>query len=79
MRFSYQSRVIFEGRDAAGKGGAFRRITEHLPPREVRVVALPKPDEIAQGQWYFQRYTNRFPREGEIAFFDRSWYNFAMV
>jgi polyphosphate kinase 2 len=71
--------VIFEGRDAAGKGGAIRRITEHLPPREVRVVALPKPDEIEQGQWYFQRYINRFPREGEIVFFDRSWYNRAVV
>ena len=71
--------VIFEGRDAAGKGGAIRRITEHLPPREVRVVALPKPDEIEQGQWYFQRYVNRLPREGEIVFFDRSWYNRAVV
>jgi polyphosphate kinase 2 len=71
--------VIFEGRDAAGKGGAIRRITEHLPPREVRVVALPKPDEIEEGQWYFQRYINHFPREGEIVFFDRSWYNRAVV
>lgn len=71
--------IIFEGRDAAGKGGAIRRITEHLPPREVRVVALPKPDEIEQGQWYFQRYINLFPRQGEIVFFDRSWYNRAVV
>jgi len=71
--------IIFEGRDAAGKGGAIRRITENLPPREVRVVALPKPDEIEQGQWYFQRYINLFPREGEIVFFDRSWYNRAVV
>tara|TARA_R110000765_G_scaffold120744_1_gene216572 strand:+ start:963 stop:1793 length:831 start_codon:yes stop_codon:yes gene_type:complete len=71
--------IIFEGRDAAGKGGAIRRITEHLPPREVRVVALPKPDEIEEGQWYFQRYINRFPREGEMVFFDRSWYNRAVV
>lgn len=71
--------IIFEGRDAAGKGGAIRRIVEHLPPREVRVVALPKPDEIEQGQWYFQRYINMFPREGEIVFFDRSWYNRAVV
>ncbi|WP_339837170.1 polyphosphate kinase 2 [uncultured Maribacter sp.] len=71
--------IIFEGRDAAGKGGAIRRFTEHLPPREVRVVALPKPDEIEEGQWYFQRYINRFPREGEIVFFDRSWYNRAVV
>jgi polyphosphate kinase 2 (PPK2 family) len=71
--------IIFEGRDAAGKGGAIRRITENLPPRKVRVVALPKPDEIEQGQWYFQRYINLFPREGEIVFFDRSWYNRAVV
>lgn len=71
--------IIFEGRDAAGKGGAIRRITENLPPREVRVVALPKPDEIEQGQWYFQRYINLYPREGEIVFFDRSWYNRAVV
>jgi polyphosphate kinase 2 len=71
--------VIFEGRDAAGKGGAIRRLTENLPPREVRVVALPKPNEVEQGQWYFQRYINLFPCEGEIVFFDRSWYNRAIV
>ena len=71
--------IIFEGRDAAGKGGAIRRITEHLPPRERRVVALPKPDEIESGQWYFQRYIQQLPREGEIVFFDRSWYNRAIV
>ena len=71
--------VICEGRDAAGKGGAIRRMVEHLPPREVRVVALPKPDEVEQGQWYFQRYINQFPKEGEIVFFDRSWYNRAVV
>lgn len=71
--------IVFEGRDAAGKGGAIRRITEHLPPREHRVVALPKPDEVEQGQWYFQRYINQFPKEGEIVFFDRSWYNRAVV
>ena len=71
--------VIFEGRDAAGKGGAIRRITEHLNPREHRVVALPKPDEVERGQWYFQRYINQLPKAGEIVFFDRSWYNRAVV
>src|SRR5690606_19776512 len=58
--------IIFEGRDAAGKGGAIRRVVEHLPPRERRVVALPKPDEIEEGQWYFQRYIQQLPRKGEI-------------
>lgn len=71
--------IIFEGRDAAGKGGAIRRIVQHLNPREHRVVALPKPDEVEKGQWYFQRYINQFPRAGEIVFFDRSWYNRAVV
>lgn len=71
--------VVFEGRDAAGKGGAIRRATEFLNPREHRVVALPKPDEIEKGQWYFQRYVNQLPRAGEIVFFDRSWYNRAIV
>lgn len=71
--------IIFEGRDAAGKGGAIRRITEHLNPREHRVVALPKPDEVEEGQWYFQRYINKLPKAGEIVFFDRSWYNRAVV
>ncbi len=71
--------ILFEGRDAAGKGGAIRRITEHLNPRKFRVVALPKPDEIEQTQWYFQRYTNKLPKEGEMVFFDRSWYNRAVV
>lgn len=71
--------VIFEGRDAAGKGGAIRRITEHLNPREHRVVALPKPDEVEIGQWYFQRYINKLPKAGELVFFDRSWYNRAVV
>lgn len=71
--------IVFEGRDAAGKGGAIRRIVEHLPPRERRVVALPKPDEIEESQWYFQRYIHQFPRAGEIVFFDRSWYNRAIV
>jgi polyphosphate kinase 2 len=71
--------IIFEGRDAAGKGGAIRRIVEHLNPREFRVVALPKPNQIESGQWYFQRYVNQLPKKGEIVFFDRSWYNRAVV
>lgn len=71
--------IIFEGRDAAGKGGAIRRITENLNPRQHRVVALPKPDEVEQGQWYFQRYIHQLPKAGEIVFFDRSWYNRAIV
>ena len=71
--------VIFEGRDAAGKGGAIRRIVENLNPREHRVVALPKPNEVEMGQWYFQRYINQLPRAGELVFFDRSWYNRAVV
>jgi polyphosphate kinase 2 len=71
--------ILFEGRDAAGKGGAIRRIIQHLPPRAIRVVALPKPNETEMGQWYFQRYINRLPNAGEIVFFDRSWYNRAVV
>ncbi len=71
--------ILFEGRDAAGKGGAIRRITEHLNPRHFNIVALPKPDEVEKGQWYFQRYVNQLPKEGEIVFFDRSWYNRAVV
>lgn len=71
--------VVFEGRDAAGKGGAIRRATEHLNPREFRVVALPKPNDEEKGQWYFQRYINQLPKAGEIVFFDRSWYNRAIV
>ncbi len=71
--------ILFEGRDAAGKGGAIRRITQHLNPREFRVVALPKPTSEEKGQWYFQRYINQLPKEGEIVFFDRSWYNRAVV
>lgn len=71
--------VIFEGRDAAGKGGAIRRVTEHLNPREFKVVALPKPTEEERGQWYFQRYINHLPKQGKIVFFDRSWYNRAVV
>jgi polyphosphate kinase 2 len=71
--------IVFEGRDAAGKGGAIRRFTEHLNPRSMRVVALPKPTEVEKGQWYFQRYVKPLPNPGEIAFFDRSWYNRAVV
>jgi len=71
--------VIFEGRDAAGKGGAIRRITEQMNPRQFRIVALPKPTEEEKTQWYFQRYVNQFPIAGEIVFFDRSWYNRAVV
>jgi polyphosphate kinase 2 len=71
--------VICEGRDAAGKGGAIRRITHHLNPRHYKVIALPIPSEIEQGQWYFQRYISKLPNPGEIVFFDRSWYNRAVV
>jgi polyphosphate kinase 2 len=71
--------IIFEGRDAAGKGGTIKRIMEHLNPRGARVVALDKPSEIEQGQWYFQRYINHLPTEGEIVLLDRSWYNRAGV
>ena len=71
--------ILFEGRDAAGKGGAIRRFTEHLNPRSIRVVALPKPSEEEAGQWYFQRYSKHLPNEGEIVFFDRSWYNRSVV
>ena len=71
--------VIFEGRDAAGKGGAIRRITEKMNPRHLRIVALPKPTEVEKSQWYFQRYVNQLPQAGEIVFFDRSWYNRAVV
>jgi polyphosphate kinase len=71
--------VIFEGRDAAGKGGTIRRFVEHMNPRALRVVALPKPTEEERGQWYFQRYARQLPNAGEIVFFDRSWYNRAVV
>lgn len=71
--------IIFEGRDAAGKGGTIRRFTEHLNPRAMRVVALPKPSDEEMGQWYFQRYMKQLPNKGEIVFFDRSWYNRAVV
>jgi polyphosphate kinase 2 (PPK2 family) len=71
--------ILFEGRDSAGKGGAIRRIASRINPRHFRIIALPKPTEEEQGQWYFQRYINHFPNPGEIVFFDRSWYNRAVV
>jgi len=71
--------MIFEGRDAAGKGGTIKRITEHLNPRGARVVALEKPNEKESTQWYFQRYVSHLPAAGEIVLFDRSWYNRSMV
>ena len=71
--------VIFEGRDAAGKGGSIKRFTEHLNPRSMRVVALAKPTDVERGQWYFRRYIKVLPNPGEIVFFDRSWCNRAVV
>jgi polyphosphate kinase len=71
--------IVFEGRDAAGKGGTIKRFMEHLNPRYARVVALTKPSEREKGQWYFQRYVERLPTDGELALFDRSWYNRAVV
>ena len=71
--------IIFEGRDASGKGGTIRRFIEHLNPRSMRVVALAKPTEIETGQWYFTRYIKELPNPGEIVLFDRSWYNRAVV
>ena len=71
--------VVFEGRDAAGKGGTIKRFRENLNPRAARVVALPKPTEVEATQWYFQRYIDHLPAGGEIVFFDRSWYNRGVV
>jgi len=71
--------ILFEGRDAAGKGGTIKRFTEHLNPRGATVVALEKPNERERGEWYFQRYIERLPSSGEIVLFDRSWYNRAGV
>lgn len=71
--------IIFEGRDAAGKGGTIKRIMEHLNPRGARVVALNKPSDVEKTQWYFQRYTAHLPSGGELTLFDRSWYNRAGV
>lgn len=71
--------VIFEGRDAAGKGGAIKRVSQYLSPRVARIEALPAPTEREQGEWYFQRYVSRLPARGEMVLFDRSWYNRAGV
>ena len=71
--------ILFEGRDAAGKGGSIKRFMEHLNPRGARVVALEKPNDVERGQWYFQRYVSELPTKGEIVLFDRSWYNRAGV
>jgi polyphosphate kinase 2 len=71
--------IVFEGRDGAGKGGTITRFTQHLNPRQARVVALSKPSDAEQGQWYMQRYAAQMPTAGEIVFFDRSWYNRAGV
>jgi len=71
--------ILFEGRDAAGKGGTIKRMMEHLNPRGAHVIALEKPNEREKGQWYFQRYVKHLPTEGEIVMFDRSWYNRAGV
>lgn len=71
--------ILFEGRDVAGKGGAIRRITQHLNPRNFRIAALSKPTSDERQQWFFQRYINKLPKPGEIVFFDRSWYNRAVL
>ena len=71
--------VLFEGRDASGKEGSIKRFKEHLNPRSSRVVALTKPTDVERGQWYFRRYIKELPNPGEIVFFDRSWYNRAVV
>src|SRR5271156_1196250 len=71
--------IILEGRDTAGKDGTIKRITEHLSPRDIRVVALQKPSDTEATQWYFQRYTRHLPAAGEIVLFNRSWYNRAGV
>ena len=71
--------IVWEGRDTAGKGGTIKRFNQHLNPRMVRVVALPKPTERERGEWYFQRYVDHLPTSGEIALYDRSWYNRAGV
>ena len=71
--------VVFEGRDAAGKGGSIKRVTENLNPRGAKIIALSKPTDKERGQWYFQRYIRHLPSEGEIVLFDRSWYNRAVI
>ena len=79
MREKARVAVIFEGRDAAGKGGVIKRITEYISPRVARVVALPAPTEREQSEWYFQRYIGQLPAGGELVIFDRCWYNRAGV
>ncbi len=79
MKNKMRVAVLLEGRDAAGKGGAIKRFVEHLNPRSMRLVALAKPTELERGQWYFRRYIKELPDIGEIVFFDRSWYNRAVV
>ena len=79
MKHKKRVAIIFEGRDASGKGGSIRRFIEHLNPRSMRVVALAKPTDVEKGQWYFTRYIKELPNPGEIVFFDRSWYNRAVV
>ena len=79
LTVSYETSDVFEGRDAAGKGGAIKRFMEHLNPRGARVVALEKPTDVERGQWYFQRYVRHLPTAGELVLFDRSWYNRAGV
>ena len=71
--------IVFEGRDAAGKGGVIKRVTENLNPRNTHVIALGKPSSNERGQWYFQRYIHHFPTKGDLTLFDRSWYNRAVV
>ena len=71
--------VLFEGRDASGKGGSIKRFKEHLNPRSSRVVALTKPTDVERGQWYFRRYIKELPDPGELVFFDRSWYSRALI
>ena len=75
MEAGQKALVVMEGRDAAGKDGSIRRITEHMAPRNTRVVALPKPSDRERSQWYFQRYVRHLPAAGEIVIFNRSWYN----
>ncbi len=70
--------MVFEGRDAAGKGGTIKVVRQFLNPRHARIIALPKPSDRERGEWYFQRYVNHLPTEGEMVLFDRSWYNRAV-
>ena len=79
VKYKKRVAIIFEGRDAAGKGGTIRRFIEHLNPRSMRVVALSTPTGIERRQWYIQRYIKQLPNAGELVLFDRSWYNRAVV